>query len=60
MEKFLMPLSKRGPVNRRRQIFEDEDRMKTALDAIEKENRTLKELAARLFTLVIRKVTGKK
>jgi len=43
------------------QIFgEDEARMKAALEELEKENKSLKQLVVQLSELVIRKVTGKK
>ena len=44
----------------RPEFYSDEDRMRKALDALEKENRSLKELVVQLSTLVIRKVTGDK
>jgi len=48
------------PIKRRPQILDDEDRMKTAMEALEKENRSLKDLVIKLSTLIIRRVTGKK
>ncbi|CAN7301315.1 hypothetical protein LJR220_001549 [Bradyrhizobium sp. LjRoot220] len=44
----------------RSQIFDDKDRMKVAMESLEKENRSLKDLVIQLSTLVIRRVTGKK
>jgi len=55
-----MALPEETPVERRPQIFDDEDRMKAAMESLEKENRSLKDLVIQLSTLVIRKVTGKK
>lgn len=55
-----MHLSKQGPVHGRPPIFDDEDRMKAAIEALEKENQSLKDLVIQLSTLVIREVTGKK
>jgi hypothetical protein len=48
------------PIKRRPQIVGDEDRVKAAMEAIEKENRSLKDLVIKLSTLIIRRVTGKK
>jgi hypothetical protein len=42
------------------QIMSDEDRMKAAIESLEKENHSLKGLVIRLSALVIRNVTGKK
>jgi hypothetical protein len=47
-------------VKRQPQIFEDEDRMKAEMEALKKENHSLKDLVIQLSTLVIRRVTGKK
>ena len=44
----------------RPETFDDKDRMKRALEALEKENRSLKKLVVQLSELVIRKVIGKK
>jgi hypothetical protein len=41
------------------QGLSDEDRMKAAMEALEKENRSLKDLVVQLSTLIIRRVTGK-
>jgi hypothetical protein len=56
----MMTLPEQKPEKRRDQIFDDKDRMKVALESLQKENRSLKELMIQLSTLVIRKVTGKK
>ena len=44
----------------RPEIFDDEYRMKQALEALEKENLSLKQLVVQLSELLIRKVIGKK
>jgi hypothetical protein len=47
-------------VKRRLQILDHEDRMKAAMELLEKENRALKDLVVHLSTIVIRRVTWKK
>ena len=49
------------PDKDRPQVFSDEeDRIKRAMEFLEKENRSLKKLVIRLSEMVIRNVTGKK
>lgn len=55
-----MALPEGMPVTRGPQILDDEDRMKAAIESLERENRSLKDLVIQLSTLVIRRVTGKK
>jgi hypothetical protein len=55
-----MTLPEQIPARRRLQVFDEEDRMKAAMESLEKENRSLKELVVQLSTIVIRRVTGKK
>ena len=55
-----MALPEGMPVARGPQILDDEDRMKAAIESLERENRSLKDLVIQLSTLVIRRVTGKK
>ncbi|QND75170.1 hypothetical protein [Tardiphaga robiniae] len=52
--------SEPGPEPERDNGTEDENRTKATLEALQKENRSLKELVIQLSALVIRKVTGKK
>jgi hypothetical protein len=47
------------PVNRRPQIFNEDDRIKAAMETLERENRSLKDLVVKLSKLVIQKVAGK-
>jgi len=56
----MMTAPEQKPEKLRPQIFDDKDRMKAALETLEKENRSLKKLVVQLSELVIRKVTGKK
>lgn len=55
-----MTLPEQRLVKRRLQISDDEDRMKAAMESLEKENRSLKDLVIQLSTMVIRRVAGKK
>lgn len=56
----MMTAPEQKPEKNRPQILDDTDRMKAAMEALEKENRSLKDLVVQLSELVIRKVTGKK
>jgi len=57
----MMTAPEQKPEKNRPQILDDtEERMKAAVEALEKENRSLKDLVVQLSELVIRKVTGKK
>ena len=55
-----MTLPEQILVKRRLQILNQEDRMKAAMESLEKENRSLKDLVVHLSTIVIRRVTRKK
>jgi hypothetical protein len=55
-----MTLPEQILVKRRLQILDHEDRMKAAMESLEKENRSLKDLVVHLSTIVIRRVTRKK
>lgn len=55
-----MALPEEMPAQRRPQMSDDEDRMKAAMESLEKENRALKDLVIQLSTLIIRSVTDKK
>ena len=55
-----MTLPEQMLAKHRPQILDDQDRTKAALDSLEKENRSLKDLVVQLSTLVIRRVIGKK
>ncbi|MBR1194350.1 hypothetical protein JQ609_19795 [Bradyrhizobium sp. AUGA SZCCT0169] len=48
------------PDKRHPQIVGGEDRIKAAIESLEKENRSLKDLVIKLSTLIIRGITGKK
>jgi hypothetical protein len=48
------------PIKRHPQIVDDKNRMKAAIESLENENRSLKDLVVKLSTLIIRRVTGKK
>ena len=56
----MMTAPEQKPEKHRPQILDDKDRMKAAMEALEKENRSLKDLVVQLSELVVRKVTGKK
>ena len=56
----MMTAPEQKPEKNRPQILDDTDRMKAAMEALEKENRSLKDLVVQLSELVVRKVTGKK
>jgi len=57
----MMTAPEQKPEKNRPQILDDtEERMKAAVEALEKENRSLKDLVVQLSELVVRKVTGKK
>ncbi|MGE9008166.1 hypothetical protein ACO2JO_06265 [Leptospira interrogans] len=47
-------------IKRHPQIVDDDDRTKAAMDVLEKEKRSLKDLVVKLSTLIIRRVIGKK
>jgi hypothetical protein len=55
-----MTISEQVLVKRRPQLLDDEDRMKAAMDSLEKENYSLKKLVVCLSAIVIRNVTRKK
>ena len=57
---MVMVPEQKKPDQNRPQIFDDKDRMKQALETLEKENRSLKRLVVQLSELVIRRVIGKK
>ena len=49
-----------SPIKRHPQIVDDDNHVKATVEALEKENRSLKDLVIKLSTLIIRRVTGNK